>query len=215
MSDSKHERDDRAEAVQALMLIREQCADVNAWQVWAANGDLVEAYPNELLDHITALTQRAEAAEAERDVARRETSQLVQDACEGAMVPVSLLDNVKHALHEVDPYNPALLGYAPSFGVWETLMRERDAAREEARENYEDCTVNIALLEKSISERDALRKDRDAWVNQSRYVIERAKKLRGETLDAECVLAIAGLDRMIDALDAAMAVQPTTGDKHE
>ena len=67
MSDSKHERDDRAEAVQALMLIREQCADVNAWQVWAANGDLVEAYPNELLDHITALTQRAEAAEAERD----------------------------------------------------------------------------------------------------------------------------------------------------
>ena len=70
MSDSKHERDDRAEAVQALMLIREQCADVNAWQVWAANGDLVEAYPNELLDHITALTQRAEAAEAERDALR-------------------------------------------------------------------------------------------------------------------------------------------------
>ena len=70
MSDSKHERDDRAEAVQALMLIREQCADVNAWQVWAANGDLVEAYPNELLDHITALTQRAEAAEAEREIER-------------------------------------------------------------------------------------------------------------------------------------------------
>ena len=70
MSDSKHERDDRAEAVRALMLIREQCADVNAWQVWAANGDFVEAYPNELLDHITALTQRAEAAEAKlRDVA--------------------------------------------------------------------------------------------------------------------------------------------------
>ena len=68
MSDSKHERDLRAEAVQALVLIREResYADVDAWHAWTANGDLVSAYPNELLDHITALTQRAEAAEARR-----------------------------------------------------------------------------------------------------------------------------------------------------
>ena len=172
-----------------------------------------------LNERLAAATKRAEAAEAELDVARRETSQLVQDACEGAMVPVSLLDNVKHALHEVDPYNPALLGYAPSFGVWETLMRERDAAREEARENYEDCTVNIALLEKSISERDALRQDaeRYRWLKPQLGMDWDLGNPVYLSLDLTVeVPTHVEVSFDLDAtIDAALALQPTTGDKHE
>ena len=148
MSDSKHERDGRAEAVQALMLIREQCADVDAWQVWAANGDLVEAYPDELLDHITALTQRAEAAEAATTRAMR---------------------GIEVALNE-----------------------------------HEACKVLLFRIEELKAEREALRTVDDAMVERA---VE-AYFLKRGGYDSATVA-------MRHALDAALAVQPTTGDTHE
>ena len=63
------------ESVRALRRIRELYADVDAWVTWADDGQLLEAYAGELLDHIDALTrerdeERAviEAAKAIRDV---------------------------------------------------------------------------------------------------------------------------------------------------
>ena len=54
-----------SESVRALQRIRETCADVDAWQVWSADGALLEAYPGELLDHIATLTAQLAAAKAD------------------------------------------------------------------------------------------------------------------------------------------------------
>ena len=51
-----------SESVRTLQRIRETCADVEAWQVWSADGALLEAYPGELLDHIATLTAQLAAA---------------------------------------------------------------------------------------------------------------------------------------------------------
>ena len=54
-----------SESVRTLQRIRETCADVEAWQVWSADGALLEAYPGELLDHIATLTAQLAAAKAD------------------------------------------------------------------------------------------------------------------------------------------------------
>ena len=54
-----------SESVRTLQRIRETCADVEAWQVWSADGALLEAYPGELLDHIATLTAQLAAANAD------------------------------------------------------------------------------------------------------------------------------------------------------
>jgi len=70
---------------------------------------------------LTALVVQLMNAERARD-------NLVQDACECAMVPVSLYDAMKQALAEVAPDHAALQTYAPAFGVWEMLSRQLRAA---------------------------------------------------------------------------------------
>jgi len=49
------------ESVRALRRIREMKADVDAWVEWGEDGQLLEAYPGELLDHITTLTRERDA----------------------------------------------------------------------------------------------------------------------------------------------------------
>jgi predicted sugar kinase len=56
------------ESVRALRRIRELYADVDAWVTWADDGQPLEAYAGELLDHIDTLTR--ERDETRRDAAR-------------------------------------------------------------------------------------------------------------------------------------------------
>jgi hypothetical protein len=49
------------ESVRALRRIREMNADVDAWVEWGEDGQRLEAYPGELLDHITTLTRKLNA----------------------------------------------------------------------------------------------------------------------------------------------------------
>lgn len=72
---------------------------------------------------LTTLVRRLVDAERARD-------NLVQDACENAMVPVSLLDAMKQALAGIVPDHPALQTYAPSFGTWELLSRDNTRLRD-------------------------------------------------------------------------------------
>jgi hypothetical protein len=48
-------------------------------------------------------------------------------------------------------------------------------------------------------ERDEARRNAARLAKQGRHIIAEFKKLRGDTMDVECVLALAGLDRMLDA----------------
>ena len=53
-------------------------------------------------------------------------------------------------------------------------------------------------------QRDEARRDAERLAKQGRHIIAEFKKLRGDTMDVECVLALAGLDRMLDARTAAI-----------
>ncbi len=151
-------------------------------------------------------------------LAERARAQLVQDSCENALVPVSLLDHVKQALHAIQPDHPALLDYAPSFGVWETLSRQRNAAQESARQHYEDCTIAIQRAEKAeqmlaeIAARDGCYGLYEDWVKWSRDVIAPLKHLESDNVadspSAQCVIEkrlqeLEKSERVIKALQEA------------
>ena len=91
---------------------------------------------------------------------------------------------------------------------FDTLIRERDklAARLEAAIELE---AEVSGANRRLrAERDAAREDAERLAMQGRHVIAEFKKLRGDTMDVECVLALAGLDRMLAARTADAEVQP-------
>lgn len=60
---------------------------------------------------------------------------LFQDACENALVEVSLLDAARQVIHTLSPGHPFLVAPMPSFGVWESQRKEIEALRAEAPYN--------------------------------------------------------------------------------
>ena len=64
-----------------------------------------------------------------------------QDICEGALVPTSLLDATRQALHEVARFHPALDNKPPSYGVWEMLRKEVDRLRLECEKFRKDYAI--------------------------------------------------------------------------
>jgi hypothetical protein len=67
------------ESVRALRRIRELYADVDAWVAWADDGQLLEAYAGELLDHIDTLTrERDEAVDRGLELQTQLMTMLVQ-----------------------------------------------------------------------------------------------------------------------------------------
>ncbi len=53
-------------------------------------------------------------------------SNLFQDQCEGALVPVTFLDAARQAIHAINPDHPFLKTPMPSFGVWESQRKENE-----------------------------------------------------------------------------------------
>jgi len=102
------------ESVRALRRIRELYADVDAWVTWADDGQLLEAYAGELLDHIEALTR-------ERDAARRDLERLDWLEAHTSAVP---------AVHDVHGWsvNPVQRDRPQRRGA--TLREAIDAAME-------------------------------------------------------------------------------------
>ena len=72
-------------------------------------------------------------------------------------------------------------------------------------ENHAPTCPVIAAFDTLTRERDEARRDAERLAKQGRHIIAEFKKLRGDTMDVECVLALAGLDRMLDARTADAA----------
>jgi hypothetical protein len=94
------------ESVRALRRIRELYADVDAWVTWADDGQLLEAYAGELLDHIDTLTrERDEAVDrglelqaqlmtmlVQRDEARVVTDAITRESAIAALVEMGAIE---------------------------------------------------------------------------------------------------------------------------
>jgi hypothetical protein len=80
----------------------------------------------------TGMVAPALEIEVLRDTSRH-FSNIQQDLCEGALVPVSLFDAVCQALAEVKPDHPALKQAAPSYGTWAALRMENERLQEAVR----------------------------------------------------------------------------------
>ncbi len=69
---------------------------------------------------IRTLVDEIDRLKVELERLERWKINVAQDDCEGAFVPVTSHDTLRHALHELNPDHPILKEPCPSFGVWES-----------------------------------------------------------------------------------------------
>jgi hypothetical protein len=143
------------ESVRALRVIRETFADVDAWVAWDDDGQLLEAHPGELLDHINTLTQEcADRAACEASLTEW-NEQLTRERDEA-------IQSAKHSA-----------GWANSRAVLNriaTLTCEREDAREERE------TVSSQLWD-CMNEREGLRAKLDEARVVTDAMVERAARV--------------------------------------